>query len=161
MDWWPIHFFPDNRRSVISLTTSSSDSFSADWTYLFFSHLLPCSHIFIFLEHKTLGAGPVSAAHNYRVSQGGPSIQLRAFKGQCDYYSVEISCVPRSCKPICLHRSIEISALFSVHTQLAAHILSSYWYPEWILEPSGDRDKGEKAKPIILEKLPQAWGGAP
>lgn len=103
-------------------------------------------------------AGLVSAAHNYRVSQGGPSIQLRAFKGQCNYYSVEIRCVPRSCKPICLHRNIQISALFSVHTQLAAHILSSYWYPEWTLGPSGDRDKGEKAKTIILKKLVQVWG---
>lgn len=79
-----------------------------------------------FQSTKSLGPGPVSAAHSYRVSQGGPCIQLRAFKGQCNYYSVEISCVPRSCKPICLHRNVQISALFSVHAQLAAHILSSY-----------------------------------
>lgn len=104
-----------------------------------------------------MGAGPVSAAHNYRVSQGGPSIQLRAFKGQCNYYSVGISCVPRTCEHICLHRNIQISALFSVHAQLAAHVLSSYWYPEWTLGPFGD--KGEKAKTVILKMLAQAFEG--
>lgn len=58
--------------------------------------------------------------------------------------------------PSCLHRNIQISALFSVHTQLAAHILSSYWYPEWTLGPSGD--KGKRQKTNILKKLAQAWG---
>lgn len=71
---------------------------------------------YLFRARSPCEQDPISAAHTYRVLQGGPSVQLRAFKSQCNYYSVGIRCVPRSCKPICLHRNIQISGLFCTCT---------------------------------------------